>query len=227
MAAANFDQESVLLPSDEGSHSAAPPAGRLPIKAALAVGLCVVAAGLAGAAVMVSQRPAAAAPTKIRHPWAVTGLNEYQHKHMSQIKHLWAVTGLMGQFKSKHLSQECKDKIDALEKEAEEEGRTGHHVDHKREPDKMLDCKESEQACTVNLTINYGGEVNMCDSRCFPTICKKENMAKELEDVAKKSYVVTADVFCYECCFFDLFGISFGCYPEKKWFSPWCPARTV
>jgi len=31
----------------------------------------------------------------------------------------------------------------------------------------------------------------------------------------------------YQCCFFDLFGFSFGCHPEKPWWIPWCPGETV
>jgi len=74
MAAARSDQENGLLQGDEGSPSDPPPAGRFPIKVSLAVGLCVFAAGLAGAAIM--GRPAARAPTEIKHHWDAIGLDE-------------------------------------------------------------------------------------------------------------------------------------------------------
>jgi len=30
-----------------------------------------------------------------------------------------------------------------------------------------------------------------------------------------------------QCCFFDHFGFSFACYPEKPWWIPWCEGETV
>jgi hypothetical protein len=65
MAAASSDQENGLLQGDQGSPSAPPPAGRFPIKVALTVGLCVFAAGLAGAVMM--EKSAARAQTNIKH----------------------------------------------------------------------------------------------------------------------------------------------------------------
>jgi len=31
----------------------------------------------------------------------------------------------------------------------------------------------------------------------------------------------------YQCCVFDHFGISIGCFAEKQWWMPWCPGEVV
>jgi fibro-slime domain-containing protein len=31
----------------------------------------------------------------------------------------------------------------------------------------------------------------------------------------------------YECCFFDLLGLKFGCHDTKPWYIPWCPGETT
>jgi hypothetical protein len=124
MAAANSDQESGLLPSDKGSPSAPPPAVRLPIKAPLAVGVCVFAAGLAGAVMM--GRPANRAPTKIKHLWAATSLHEFRY-----------------------CPTECQELLEALVTEAEDEGRA-----HEVGGEETADCKkESEQWCTIGFSM--------------------------------------------------------------------------
>merc|ERR1719382_516641 len=97
-------------------------------------------------------RPAARVPTKIRHPLAAVGLQEF-----------------------KYISQECQDLLEELEEEAEEQGRT-----HESDPysGETLDCKTSEQACTFKLSI-YGENLEF--GKCFPAVCKQANIFKEAE----------------------------------------------
>ena len=142
------------------------------MKAPLVVGLCIFAAGLAGA--VVAGRPAARAPTKVWHPWAAVRLQE-EHEF-------------------EYLSEECQDLLEALEEEAEEQGRT-HEVDSSGSG--TLDCKTSEQACTFHFSM-YGENINA--SKCFPAVCKQENMFKELEadmeDVPEDAELSGLNVTC-------------------------------
>jgi hypothetical protein len=168
MAAASSDQENGLLQCDERNPSAPPPAGRLPIKVPLAVGLCVFAAGLAGAVIM--GRPAARVPTKIKNPWAAISMNGFQY-----------------------ISTECQTLLEALEQEAEEEGRV-----HEGGPgETAADCKETEQICTAGFGIF--GEVQEM-TKCFPITCKQANIFKELEanmaDSPPEAEVTGLDVSC-------------------------------
>lgn len=283
MAAANSDQESGLLPSDEGSLSAPPHARRLPIKAPVAVCLCVFAAGLAGAVVM--GMPAARAPTKIWHPWAATGLND----HEPPLGRPW-VAWAKGRFgigmdvpEHQYVSEECVDLLEALWKEAEEHGRT-HTIDYgyswylgrnryndNNASGQTLDCKKSEQVCNTSFAeiCKYTttdssdpdevGRVyyRKCDfwntTQCYPAVCKLDNIIKDWELIFNVSLTYKQEelnisdfkVSCgagtttangsstneqatnasnsttYECCFF------FWCFPEKQWFTPWCPGDTA
>jgi hypothetical protein len=157
MASTNSDQENVLLPSDEESPSAPLPAGRLPIKALLAAGLCLAAAGLAGAAVM--RKQATHAPPKIRPPWADT---------ISLAKE----TGVNFDFGS----EECNNNLEAQHKEATETGRK--LIGQQGE---LPDCKDSEQFCRVKATIS--GAHKMSQTGCFPITCKQENVLKAFENI--------------------------------------------
>lgn len=164
MASTNNDQENVLLPSDEESPSAPPPPrGRLPIKALLAVGLCLAAAGLAGAVVM--GRQADRAPPMIKHPSA----------------------DLVSLGWEKYLSEECNDALEALEKEADRTSRK-HETMNKTD---VVHCRANEQACLVDFVGKSTKKV--CDNpsdclfewtmwKCFPNACKEENIRNGMQE---------------------------------------------
>jgi len=124
MAAANSDQENVLLPNDEGSPSVTPPQKRLAIKSLLFVGICVAAASLAGAVVM--GRPIARAPAKIRPPWNITGLSD---ETMAEC--------------TKHFSKECCILMTELMEES-----AGAPFPPTSE------CKASEKKCSLTLNMD-------------------------------------------------------------------------
>lgn len=109
-------------------------------------------------------RPAVRGPTKIWHPWSATGLHGKKNKDTGLHEH-------------KYVSKECQDLLEALEKEAEEQGRTHEIANHNS--GETLDCKEYEQACTVEFDL-YGQSIS--GSKCFPAICKEENIFKTIEE---------------------------------------------
>jgi len=123
------DVETARILREEGGPYS-PPERRLPIKAVLSVGLCVAAAGLAGAAVTV--RSAARAPARQEHPWAFVQADEAGKKY---------------------LTEECSDLLHALEEEAEDTGRTTHQGEE-------VECKDSEQICTAAFTIGGFSEAH-------------------------------------------------------------------
>lgn len=70
-----------------------------------------------------------------------------------------------------HLSDECRDLIEALMKEVEN-GRK-----HMKGPDdtEPLECKDSEQTCTISST--QSGQTTTTEA-CFPSVCKEANIRK-------------------------------------------------
>jgi len=138
------DVETARILREEGGPYS-PPERRLPIKAVLSVGLCVAAAVLAGAAVTV--RSAARAPAGQEHPWAFV--------------QAW----------KKYLTEECSDRLHALEEEAKDTGRT--------HPGEEVECKDSEQICTMRFTIGGFSEAH---PKCFPAVCQEVNILKGLQE---------------------------------------------
>jgi len=173
MAAASSDQENGLLQGE------APPAGRLPIKVPLALGLCVFAAGLAGAVMM--EKPAARAPTTVKHPWGAISLQ--------------------------HVSQDCLDLHHEIFQDAQKSGRVIQIAEGEGLPpaEGPLDCKEeSEQVCTATVTTDCSAfpsdqpciKTPTVLKVCTPDICKEENIVKEYEDMFSGPYTSGVDVSC-------------------------------
>ncbi|CAK0872650.1 unnamed protein product [Prorocentrum cordatum] len=40
-------------------------------------------------------------------------------------------------------------------------------------------------------------------------------------------HAASAEEEAYQCCVFDHFGISLGCFADKQWWMPWCPGEVV
>jgi len=167
MAAANSDQENVLLPNDEGSPRATPPKRQLAIKALLIAGLCVAAAGLAGAVVML--RPVARTPTTTTTTTAPT-------------------SDCSDMINCEHLTEECCRLMNQLICE-ESEGRTIHAIGD----EDTLECKDSEKRCSLSSTMHG---MDFKQSMCIPDVCKEGNMLTAMSAGVDPEVTTNFDISC-------------------------------
>jgi fibro-slime domain-containing protein len=79
----------------------------------------------------------------------------------------------------------------------------------------MFECVPCWPQCEANEPVRA--------TRTTTTTSSTSTVQEEDLDTAS----IDGDEAPYQCCFFDHFGLSFGCHPEKQWYLPWCPGETV